>query len=29
MALALAGWLLGLALAVNGAILGLQGRPQP
>ena len=28
-ALALAGWLLALALAVNVAILGLQGRPQP
>ena len=28
-ALALAGWLLALALAVNAAILGLQGRPQP
>ena len=29
LALALAGWLLALALAVNVAILGLQGRPQP
>jgi tungstate transport system permease protein len=29
LALALAGWLLALALAVNAAILGLQGRPQP
>jgi tungstate transport system permease protein len=29
LALALAGWLLGLALAVNAAILSLQGRPQP
>jgi tungstate transport system permease protein len=28
-ALALAGWLLGLALAVNGLVLGLQGRPGP
>jgi tungstate transport system permease protein len=28
LALALAGWLLGLTLAVNAAILGLQGRPQ-
>ena len=28
LALALAGWLLVLALAVNAAILGLQGRPQ-
>ena len=28
LALALAGWLLALALAVNVAILGLQGRPQ-
>jgi tungstate transport system permease protein len=28
-ALALAGWLLGLALAVNVAILALQGKPQP
>jgi tungstate transport system permease protein len=28
-ALALAGWLLALALAVNAAILALQGRPQP
>jgi tungstate transport system permease protein len=29
LALALAAWLLGLALAVNAAILGLQGRPPP
>jgi tungstate transport system permease protein len=29
LALALAGWLLGLALAVNAAILALHGRPQP
>jgi tungstate transport system permease protein len=29
LALALAGWLLTLALAVNGLILGLQGTPQP
>jgi tungstate transport system permease protein len=29
LALALAGWLLGLALTVNVAILGLQGRHQP
>jgi tungstate transport system permease protein len=29
LALALAGWLLGLALAVNTAILSLQGRPPP
>jgi tungstate transport system permease protein len=29
LALALAGWLLALALAVNAAVLGLQGRPQP
>jgi tungstate transport system permease protein len=28
LALALAGWLLALTLAVNAAILGLQGRPQ-
>jgi tungstate transport system permease protein len=28
LALALAGWLLGLTLAVNAAILALQGRPQ-
>jgi len=28
-ALALAGWLLGLALAVNATILALQGRPHP
>jgi len=28
-ALALAGWLLGLALAVNAALLALQGRPLP
>ena len=28
-ALALAGWLLALTLAVNAAILSLQGRPQP
>jgi tungstate transport system permease protein len=29
LALALGGWLLALALAVNAAILSLQGRPQP
>jgi tungstate transport system permease protein len=29
LALALAGWLLALTLAVNAAILGLQGRPTP
>jgi tungstate transport system permease protein len=29
LALALAGWLLGLTLAVNAAILALQGRSQP
>jgi tungstate transport system permease protein len=29
LALALAGWLLALALAVNAAILALHGRPQP
>jgi tungstate transport system permease protein len=29
LALALAGWLLGLALAANAAILALQGRPTP
>ncbi len=29
LALALAGWLLALTLAVNAAILALQGRPQP
>jgi tungstate transport system permease protein len=29
LALALAGWLLALALAVNVAILGLEGRPPP
>jgi tungstate transport system permease protein len=29
LALALGGWLLGLTLAVNTAILALQGRPQP
>jgi ABC-type tungstate transport system substrate-binding protein len=28
LALALAGWLLALALAVNAAMLALQGRPQ-
>jgi tungstate transport system permease protein len=27
LALALAGWLLGLALAINAVVLGLQGRP--
>jgi len=29
LALALAGWLLGLALAASALVLGLQGRPAP